>query len=101
MKNQLCSEIGQEVQDIVLIDYQIGSFFYLKIMQCQDLTTNSLDLKSKKIKKSNSKIPIPQNLSSDRMWCSGNVSFLSVEVKHFELKQAEKRSWSLGWVTNL
>ncbi len=24
MKNQLCSEIGQEVQDIVLIDY-IGS----------------------------------------------------------------------------
>ncbi len=34
------------------------------------------------------------------MWCSGNVSFLSVEVKHFELKEAEKRSWSLGWVTD-
>ncbi len=52
-------------------------------------------------KKSNSKIPISQNLLSNRMWCSGNSSFLSVEVKHFELKQAEKRSGSLGWVTNL
>jgi hypothetical protein len=51
VKNQLCSEIGQEVQDIVLIDYQLGSYFHLKIRQCQDLTTNSLDLKSKKIKK--------------------------------------------------
>ncbi len=80
MKNQLCSEIGEEVQDIVLIDYQLGSYFYLKIMQCQDLTTNSLDLLSKKIKKSNSKIPISQNLLSNRMWCSGNSSFLSLKL---------------------
>lgn len=29
----------------------------------------------------NSKIPIPWNLLSNRMWCSGNVSFLSVEVR--------------------
>lgn len=96
MKNELCSEIGQEVQDIVLIDYQLGSYFYLKIMQCQDLTTNSLDLLSKKIK-----IPRFQfHGICEVIGCGVVATFLFFQLK-LELKQAEKRSWSLGWVTNL